>query len=69
VPGLSEPVPLRIIALRAQVAELGAAVRQLRKAGLDNAAAELLLSRKRVELDGLLRSDMHVDDGAPRIEK
>jgi hypothetical protein len=55
VPGLSEPLPLRIVTLRAQIAELAAAIRQLRKAGLDNAAAELLLSRKRAELDSLLR--------------
>lgn len=41
--------------LRAQIAELGAAIRLLRQAGMDNAAAELLLVRKRAELDGLLR--------------
>lgn len=50
-----EPVPLRIIALRAEISELGAAVGQLRRAGLDNAAALLLLARKRAELDSLMR--------------
>lgn len=53
--GMSEPVPLRIARLRAQIAELSAAIRQLRQAGLDNAAAEVLLVRRRVELEGLLR--------------
>lgn len=52
---MSEPAPLQIAALRAQIAELNATSRQLRKAGLDNAAAEVLLSRKRIELDGLVR--------------
>jgi hypothetical protein len=41
--------------LRARIAELGAAIRLLRQAGLDNAAAELLLARKRAELEALLR--------------
>lgn len=50
-----EPVPLRIIALWAEISELGAAVGQLRRAGLDNAAALLLLARKRAELDSLMR--------------
>ncbi|WNV09652.1 hypothetical protein [Tardiphaga sp. 709] len=52
--GVSEPPQLRIITLRAQIAELGAAIRLLRQAGMDNAAAELLLARKRAELDGML---------------
>jgi hypothetical protein len=50
-----EPVPLRIVTLRAEISELGAAIGQLRRAGLDNAAAQLLLARKRAELDGLTR--------------
>ncbi|KZD24585.1 hypothetical protein [Tardiphaga robiniae] len=52
--GVSEPPQLRIITLRAQIAELGAAIRLLRQAGMDNAAAELLLVRKRAELEGLM---------------
>jgi hypothetical protein len=51
-----DTVPLRIVALRADISELGAAIGQLRRAGLDNAAAQLLLARKRAELDGLMRS-------------
>lgn len=50
-----DPAPLRIIALRAEISELGAAIGQLRRAGLDNAAAQLLLARKRAELDGWMR--------------
>lgn len=46
---------MRIAALRGEIKALGAVVQQLRKAGLDNAAAEVLLVRKRAELDGLLR--------------
>jgi|EndMetStandDraft_3_1072993.scaffolds.fasta_scaffold568664_1 hypothetical protein len=66
--GLSEPPRLRIITLRAQIAELGAAIRLLRQAGMDNAAAELLLVRKRAELEGLMlpgrsgRSDPPTDE-------
>jgi hypothetical protein len=53
--GIDAPPPLRIVALRGQIAELGAAIRQLRHAGMDNAAAQLLLARKRAELEGLMR--------------
>ena len=52
---MSYPAPLRIVVLRAQAAEPAAAIRQLRKAGLDNAAANALLSRKCAERDGLMR--------------
>lgn len=52
--GVSEPPEFRTITLRAQIAELGAAIRLLRQAGMDNAAAELLLVRKRAELEGLM---------------
>lgn len=53
-----EALPLRIVALRAEISELGAAIGQLRRAGLDNAAAQLLLARKRAELDGLVRRSL-----------
>lgn len=51
-----QAIPLRIIALRADISQLGAAIGQLRRAGLDNAAAQVLLARKRAELDGLMRA-------------
>jgi hypothetical protein len=38
---------LEILKLRAELVKLGSAVRQLRQAGLDNATAQLLLTRKR----------------------
>nr|WP_249151115.1 hypothetical protein [Bradyrhizobium sp. JYMT SZCCT0180] len=41
--------------MRRQLAELGSAVRRLDQAGLDNARAELLLSRKRAELEDLMK--------------
>jgi len=46
-----EPLPLKVSRLRGQLLELGAVVRQLKQAGLDSAAAQLLLSRKRAELE------------------
>jgi hypothetical protein len=52
----NDPLPLKIIALRAEIGQLGAAVRQLHQSGLDSATAQLLLSRKRVELECLMKS-------------
>jgi hypothetical protein len=49
-----DPLPWKIAFLRGQIAELGAAIHQLRQAGLDNVAAELLISRKRAELECLI---------------
>jgi hypothetical protein len=66
--GVSEPPQLRIITLRAQIAELGAAIRLLRQAGMDNAAAELLLVRKRAELDGMLWQGRNVRSDPPTGE-
>jgi hypothetical protein len=42
-----EPDVYRILKLRAEILELGSAIRQLRRASLDDAAAQLLISRKR----------------------
>jgi cell division septum initiation protein DivIVA len=41
--------------LRRRLAELGSTVRQLNQSGLDNATAQLLLSRKRAELEDLTK--------------
>jgi hypothetical protein len=49
-------LPLRIIALRGQIAELSGTIRQLQQSGLDDAAPKLLISRKRAELDDLFRT-------------
>jgi hypothetical protein len=43
-----EPDVYRILKLRAEILELGSAIRQLQRASLDDAAAQLLISRKRV---------------------
>jgi hypothetical protein len=56
-----EPLQLKVSRLRGQLLELGVVVRQLNRAGLDGAAAQLLLSRKRAELeDAMTRSRAHV---------
>lgn len=53
--------------VRGQIAELGSAIRQLRQAGMDSAAAELLISRKRAELEDLMqrRDHRNADRAAP----
>ena len=50
-----DPLPLRILELRAQIAELSSTIRQLQHSGLDDAAPRLLISRKRAELEDLKR--------------
>lgn len=62
-----DPEPLQIIALRAEISQLGAAIAQLRRAGLDNAAAQLLLARKRAELDGLVMRRTRSKEAAPAM--
>ena len=49
------PTPLRILALRSEVSDLSGAARQLRLAGLDSASVELLCSRKRAELNDMMK--------------
>ncbi len=50
-----EPLPWKIARLRAEILELNAVVRQLHRAGLDNATAQLLLWRKTAELESLMK--------------
>ncbi|WGR91592.1 hypothetical protein MTX26_14225 [Bradyrhizobium sp. ISRA443] len=50
---------LELLRLRAQLRELGSTVDQLRQAGLDSAAAQLLLSRKRAQLDDMISRRKH----------
>jgi hypothetical protein len=50
-----EPLPLRILELRAQIGELSSTIHQLQRCGLDDAAPRLLISRKRAELEDLTR--------------
>jgi hypothetical protein len=51
-----DPDAYRILKLRAEILELGSAIRQLQRAGLDDAAAQLLISRKRALLDNLVKT-------------
>ncbi|KRR01342.1 hypothetical protein CQ12_26365 [Bradyrhizobium jicamae] len=52
--------------MRRQIAELDKLARQLDQSGLDNARAQLLLSRKRAELENFINSGrrcQHRSDG------
>jgi hypothetical protein len=46
----------KLAELRGQIAELGSSIRQLQKAGLDSASAQLLITRKQGELECLMNS-------------
>ena len=50
-----DPVEWRIQTLRGQLLDLGSAIRQLNQSGLDSATAQLLMSRKRAELEDLMK--------------
>jgi hypothetical protein len=50
-----DPLPLRILELRAQIAELSSTIHQLHRFGLDDAAPHLLITRRRAELEDLMR--------------
>lgn len=52
-----DPDTYRILKLRAEILELGSAIRQLQREGLDHAAAQLLIARKRAQLDHLVKID------------
>lgn len=45
---------MEILKLRGELLELGSTARQLKQAGLDGAAVELLLQRKRVALEDVM---------------
>jgi hypothetical protein len=47
----------KILKLKAELLELGSAIRQLSRAGLDSATAQLLMSRKRAELEDLMNRE------------
>lgn len=50
-----DPLQWKVQTLRGQLVELGSALRQLNQSGLDSATAQLLLSRKRAELEDLIK--------------
>jgi len=45
----------KLAALRGEISELGSAIRQLDRSGLDSASAQLLITRKRAELEYLMK--------------
>ncbi|MGL3111695.1 hypothetical protein [Bradyrhizobium sp. BR 1432] len=47
----------RILKLRAEILELSSAIRQLQREGLDDAAAQLLIARKRAQLEHLAKTN------------
>jgi hypothetical protein len=51
-----------IEALRRRITELDQLVRQLNQSGLDNARAQLLLARKRVELEDFINRGQRCQD-------
>ena len=51
-----DPDAYRVLKLRAELLELGSAIRQLQRAGLDDAAAQLLITRKRAQLERLVEA-------------
>ena len=54
---MNTDLAFKLAGLRSQIAELGSSMRQLRKAGMDSASAQLLIARKRGELERLMNSD------------
>jgi hypothetical protein len=50
-----DPLEWKIQTLRGQLLDLGSAIRQLNQSGLDSATAQILLSRKRAELEDLMK--------------
>jgi hypothetical protein len=50
-----DPLEWKIQTLRGQLLDLGSAIRQLNQSGLDSATAQLLMTRKRAELEDLMK--------------
>ena len=50
-----DPLEWKIQTLRGQLLDLGSAIRQLNQSGLDSATAQILMSRKRAELEDLMK--------------
>ncbi len=62
-----DPDQYRILKLRAEILELGSAARQLQRAGLDDAATQLLLCRKRADLESLMKPPPDARRGEKKI--
>jgi hypothetical protein len=59
----------KLAELRGQIAELGSSIRQLQKAGMDSASAQLLITRKRAELEHLMNSNGATATRQPAVDK
>ena len=51
---MDRDLAFKLAELRGQISDLGGAIRQLQRSGLDSASAQLLISWKRAELERLL---------------
>jgi hypothetical protein len=52
--------------LRGEIAEFGGAIRQLQRSGLDSASAQILIARKRAELECLMNRGSENSDTLKR---
>jgi len=59
-----DPLPLKVLELRAQIAELSGTIYQLQRAGLDDAVPRLLITRRRAELEDLTHRNHQRSEGA-----
>lgn len=57
-----EPLSWKVERLRGQLVDFGSAIRQLRQSGLDSASAQLLITRKRAELEDLMSRTRSIRD-------
>jgi hypothetical protein len=63
-----DPDAYRVWKLRAEILELGSAIRQLQRAGLDDAAAQLLIARQRAMLEPLVKTANPASGGATPVK-
>ena len=61
---MDKDIQWKLAELRGQITELGSVIRQLRGAGMDSAAAQLLITRRRAELEGLMQGEGRKPHGA-----
>ena len=63
-----DPDAYRVLKLRAEILELGSAIRQLQRAGLGDATAQLLIARKRAMLEHLVKATNPACGGATPVK-
>ena len=62
-----DPVESKIQTLRGQLVELASTIRKLDQSGLGSARAQLVLSRKRAELEDLIKRGADAPRSAPMV--